>query len=381
MTSQSERPASRWLLLGLLLVTGILAFFYLRPLFHRPPVVDVFRVKSENVARVLVASGRVKASETVLVQAKITGQIRELLFDEGQRVRAGDVLARLDDRALQAVSAQVQAQLSARQADVAQLVRDLERSEQLKSRGIIASVQFDKLKTELKRGQDDVERLQAAQREAQARLDDTVVRAPLDAIILSRPVDAGQVVDNKTLIFELASTDAPEVETEVDELYAAELKAGLKVKFAPLGSAQTLYDGVVNYVSPKIDSRTGGRVLRAKFERLPDGLLPGQSVDVNILVAQHQAALTIPRSAIVDPRGQPFVWLSNPAGGLKKAPIKFLDWPASRLVVTQGLEADQSMVRQASQVGSLTRIRPLDRTEEIDALQDAGAGAIFAPPQ
>lgn len=354
----------------------VVATFYMRPWFARPPLVEVVSVREEPVVRMLVATGRIKPADTVNMQAKIGGQIRELLVDEGTRVKAGDTLARLDDTQAQAAVAQVQAQLEGRKADLNQAQRDLARAQQLKARGIVGTAQLEKSQTDVARIGDDVQRIEALLREARAKLNDSVLVAPFDAIVLARPLDAGQVVDNKTVIFELASTLDPVVETEVDELYARELSPGMMVKFSPAGSGVQTFDGQLVYVSPKIDPRTGGRILRGAFKTLPQGLLPGQSVDVNILVERHEKALTVPRSAIGEPRQAPFVLVVNAAGGLERVPMSFVDWPAPRVVVTSGLSNNTRVVRNASGALGKTRIRPFETARGDDEMIDKG---VFTP--
>lgn len=344
----------------------IVMLVWWQPWRSSPPKLAVETLVEESVQRVLAATGRLKATETVSVQAKIGGQIKALHVREGVSVPKGTLLATLDDANQQAALTQAIAQQEALQPLVQQAQRDLARLISLRRLGLVAAVALDKQRAETLRLEADAVRLEALKTDAVARLEDTFIRAPFDAIVTSRFVDVGQVIDNKTVLFELVSRSGAYVEAEVDEAYAADLRQGQDVTLRSLVRHEGALKGWVSYVAPRIDARTGGRLVRVSFtpdERL---LLPGQSLDLNILIDQRQSALTLPRTSIGEARSGPYVWQVGPHGVLKRQRIRVLDWPAERVVVLDGLQAGDVVVRQAAQVrAGVERIRPVRITETL----------------
>jgi membrane fusion protein, multidrug efflux system len=307
----------------------------------RLPELPVVVVKSQAVQRILAVVGRVRADERVSVYARTPGQIMSLEKDEGESVVAGEILGQIDAEQPRAVLAQRKAAAAAQQRLLAQSQRDLARSQALLKRGFVTRAGHEAARLAVERGSEQLTQLESAVGEARSRLEDFVIRSPMKGKVLLRPVDPGQVVDVRTVIFELASGGAPEVETDVDETVAGGLRVGMTARLSPAGMNSAFFRGRVTFVAPQIDPTTGGRTVRLSFDAAPKDIPPGLSVDVNVDVEKRDTALTLPRSAIGDPSGTPFVLMVQSSKTLKR-PITFIDWPAERVIVTSGIqEGDQ----------------------------------------
>jgi len=305
------------------------------------PELPVVVVKAQAIERILAAVGRVRADERVSVFARTPGQIMSLAKDEGEPVVAGEVLGQIDAGQSRAVLAQRKAALAAQQRQLDQSRRDLARSQALLKKGFVTRARFEAARLAVERDSERLSELMSAVGEAQSRLEDFVIRSPMKGSILLRPVDPGQVVDVRTVIFELASGGAPEVETDVDETVAGDLRVGMTARLSPAGMNGAVFKGRVSFVAPRVDPTTGGRTVRLSFDAAPKAIPPGLSVDVNIDVEKRDRALTVPRGAIGDPNGAPFVLIVQSNETLKRA-IAFVDWPAERVIVTSGIqEGDQ----------------------------------------
>jgi RND family efflux transporter MFP subunit len=307
----------------------------------RLPELPVVVVKAQAVERILAAVGRVRADERVSVFARTPGQIMSLAKDEGEPVVAGEVLGQIDAGQSRAVLAQRKAALAAQQRQLDQSRRDLARSQALLKKGFVTRAGFEAARLAVERDSERLSELTSAVGEAQSRLEDFVIRSPMKGKVLLRPVDPGQVVDARSVIFELASGGAPEVETDVDETVAGDLRVGMTARLSPAGMNGAVFKGHVTFVAPRIDPTTGGRTVRLSFDAVPKDIPPGLSVDVNIDVEKRDRALTLPRGAIGDPNGAPFVLIVQSNETLKRR-ITFIDWPAERVIVTSGVqEGDQ----------------------------------------
>jgi RND family efflux transporter MFP subunit len=312
-----------------------------------PPQVTVMTVTAQPVERVLAVTGRVRAKESVAVLPKATGEIVALTKDDGELVAAGEVLGRIDDARARATVEQAAAAADAQSRVLAQAERDLARAQMLLERGTVTAAAVEAATLAVTRGRDDLRRLQSVLEEARLRLAEYTIVAPLTGRILDRPVDAGQVVDARSVLFEIAPIGAREVETEVDEAFSMSLALGQEARMAFAGVPEPIM-GRVAYLSPQIDAATGGRIVRLEFDAPDAGVeLPvGLSVDVNIVVDRQDAALTVPRAAIRDLAAEPAVLVVE-NDRVARRPVRFTDWPAAEVVVTEGLRVGARVIVDA----------------------------------
>jgi RND family efflux transporter MFP subunit len=336
---------------ALLAVAGAAVFL------TRTPRVDVVTVKAEAVERILAAVGRVRGTENVQVFARTPGQIVELKKDEGAPVVAGEILGRLDADMQRAVVAQRKAAVAAQRRKLEQSRRDRARVEALAAKGFVTGERRETARLAVETDAEELARMEASVAEAESRLEDFVVRAPMTGRILTRPVDPGQVVTATTVVFQIVSEGPPEVETDVDETVAGALKTGLRARLSPVGMGGAVFDGRVTFVAPNVDPATGGRTVRLRFDAPPAEIPPGLSVDVNISVETIDRALTLPRSAIASVDRAPYV-IALREGTAVKVPITFVDWPAERVVVTSGVRDGDQVAADPMSVAEGARVAP-----------------------
>lgn len=336
------RRRMAWALIGAVIV-AVGAFATLRS--SQPPQVTISQVALQPVERVLAVTGRVRAKENISVLPKVSGQIVELFRDEGELVKAGEALGRIDDARARAAVEQAEAAVEAEARVLAQAERDLERARALRERGSATEAAVEASTLAVTRGREDLRRFRAIADESRLKLSEYAVTAPLDGRVLSRPIDAGQVVDTRTVLFDLAPVGGREIETEVDEAYSMALSIGQPARIALAGSAESV-SGAVTYLSPQIDASTGGRIVRLSFD-LPVGSLEeipvGLSADVNIVVSRAESAVTIARAAIRDVGNTPHVFVVE-GDTVTRRDITFADWPANQVIVEQGLRPGDRVI-------------------------------------
>ena len=161
---------------------------------------------------------------------------------------------------------------------------------------------------------------------------------------MERHVDPGQLVDTASPLFVLADLSDLIVETSVDETFATQISPGLRAVLQLVGSAET-QEGHVSFVSPRVDTATGGLAIRIDFDA-PVQAPAGLTVTANIIVAEGTDEITVPRSAIITAPSGSTVFK---AVGRKAVatPVKVIDWPAERLVVTDGLSGGDVVITDA----------------------------------
>ena len=127
----------------------------------------------------------------------------------------------------------------------------------------------------------------------------------------------------------------------MDELYSSRIRSGLKALLKPVGDTVPQHGSVV-FASPTVDPATGGRAIKIAFDEAVD-LPVGLTINANVIVSETDAALTVPRGAIVTEGTDSHVLVLD--NGLAVArPIKFSDWPAERVIVTEGLTAGEVVI-------------------------------------
>ena len=331
----------RWWIIGgfALLAVG---FFGWRS--TRPTPVGVVEVTAGPAERVLAISGRTRPQVTVTIVPKLAGQVLKLTKEEGETVRAGELLVQLDAEAPRAAVDEVDSKIAAQRRTLAEAQRNFERASQLKDRGLTTLRDFDAAKFDLDQAQSELTRLAASRREVSARLRDNTLVSPVAGIVLSRPVDPGQVVSAQTVIYEIAPLANVEVEADVDEQFLGEIREGLKADVLIPGRAKPLA-ATLNYVSPKVDPRTGGAKVRLRFDENVTDLRSGLTADINLIVEKRPQAITVARSAILGRDATARVLVVQDGRVLEKK-VSFVEWPSERVIVTAGLDAGTQLLAQ-----------------------------------
>lgn len=329
----------RYLVIGVLVV-AIAGFLFWRS--TRPTPIGVVEARQGPAERVLAISGRTRPQVTVNIVSKVPGQIVRLAKDEGDAVKAGELLVQLESDAPRAAVDEVAAKITLQQRAVTEAERSFRRIEQLRAQGLATVKEFDAARFELDQARLALEGLSATRREVAARLRDNTLVSPVAGVVLARPVDRGQIVGAQTVIYEIAPLADVEIEADVDEQYLSEIREGLKADVIVAGSEQPLR-ATLYYVSPKVDVRTGGAKVRLRLDQKIDGLRSGLTADVNIIIERRDAAVTVARSAILGRDRSARVLVVN-EGRVEARPISFLEWPSERVIVLAGLAPGQQIV-------------------------------------
>jgi len=349
--SSSKRRRIGWVLFGLFLVLA--AGFASRNLVLGEPVAAYVALKSDLVQTV-VASGRIITPQRVSIGAVITEQVARIPVDEGQLVRRGDVLIELDDRderaALEQARASV-AQADAKlrqlrevalpaseqgllqaQATVLQARQHFERMQTLQARGFVVQSQLDDAQRSLEIAESQLRaaRLQvetngpagsdhalavtaldqarANLRAAQAKLEQTVIHAPVDGVLIGRSVEPGNVVQPGKELMALAPAGETQVVVQMDERHLAELAIGQKALASADAFPGERFAAELVYINPGVDAARGSVEVKLKVSDPPKFLRQDMTVSVDIEVARRADTLVVPTETVRDASGpQPWV--------------------------------------------------------------------------
>ena len=307
---QPTAPRGRriWLIVGALLVVAVVGWLAVsRPWEAKPLQVATETVKTEPASRILASNGRIEPETSVNVSATVSGRIASVAVNDGDEVKAGALLATIDDAQQRAAVSQASSALDAARAQLQQAKINFERAQSLGD--AISRKDLDTSQLALQTAQNDVTRLEAALSQAMSLLAQYSIKAPFDGTVLTRAVDPGQVVSSATVLFAFADLLHLRAEASIDELYSAEIHRGLKAKLQPSGYNRTL-EGEVSFVAPTVDSSTGGRLVRVAIDDQEGLVLPiGLTVNLNIVVAEVANAITVPRAALITSGADPAVFV------------------------------------------------------------------------
>jgi len=274
-------------------------------------------------ASVLDATGYVTARREATVSAQITGTVTQVLFDEGDHVAAGQVLARLDDTAQRAALAQAQAQLQSAQAVLtqddallAQSRRDVQRDEDLVTRNLVSQQAVEQARTQVDTGSAQVEAQKkqielagANVRAAQVQLDYCTVRAPFTGVVIAKAAQVGEIVSpfsagggfTRTGIGTLVDMDSLEIEVDVNEAYINRVEPGQPVSSVLNAYPDWRIPSHVIAIIPTADRSKATVKVRIGFDSKDARIVPDMGVRVSFeeKAASGEARQSRPRGALV----------------------------------------------------------------------------------
>jgi RND family efflux transporter MFP subunit len=358
---------------GVVLVVGaVIALRAGKPVAVRTAEVVAIGTGGAASAAVLDASGYVVARRMATVSAKITGRVREVLIEEGQKVKEGQVLARLDpvdaeaQRALSASQlaasesqiASVQAQLTQAEADAARLATLVQQSLVSRAQYEQALAQRDTLRAQLATARRNAQVAAASLRIADNGVDNTVVRAPFDGVIIAKAAQPGEIVSplsagggfTRTGIGTLVDMESLEVEVEVGEAYIGRVKPGMPTQTALNAYPDWKIPGKVIAIIPAADRGKATVKVRVSLDARGDPrIVPDMGARVSFLEeadAQQRnetMGVLVPAAAIVR-RGDKDVAFVVSDGKVVERPLVLGRTLGDDRQVLHGLSAGEQVV-------------------------------------
>ena len=246
--------------------------------------VSGFLIQPASMSDLYNSTGTLRADEDVDLSFETSGKIVGINFTEGTRVKKGDLLAKINDRPLQAQLEKLQAQKK--------LVEEKEfRQRSLLDKDAISQESYDQIVTELQTIQADINLIIA-------RISETELRAPFDGIIGLRYISEGGYANPSAKIARLVKISPIKVEFAIPERYADQVNIGYPVKFTVDGSNQT-YEARVYAIDPQIEEATRTIVIRAYYPNKKEELKSGRFASVTLLLSQIDNAIAIPSEAVI----------------------------------------------------------------------------------
>lgn len=316
-----------------------------------PAPVSVATVTRQDVPIHLSGLGTVQASLTIGIRSQVDGKLQEVLFTEGQRVRKGDVLAKIDPRLFQAALDQAIARKRQNAALLAGAEKDLARSKALAQKDIGTQQNVDQQQAKVDQLKASIEADMAAIATAQTQLNYATITAPSDGRMGVRLVDPGNLirVSESGPIATLVQIQPAAVQFTLParvlpDLREAMARGPVEVTAFDQDNRRALDTGTILLIDNVIDQATDMIRLKAMFANADDQLWPGQYVNARVLVAIKRNALTIPSSAVQrGPQGL-FAWIVTSKNNAEPRPLQVGLTTSDLTVVASGLSEGERVV-------------------------------------
>ena len=358
----TPRISRRWLI-ALVVLLGALLLWWLLPgkpaakkvgnsPWDGPVPVRLTEVGSGDFHIELKALGTVTALNTVNVRSRVDGELVKVFFEEGQLVKAGDLLAQIDPRPYQVALQQAEGTLAQNQAQLKNAEIDLARYQGLYAEDSIAKQTLDTQQALVGQYRGTVKSNQAAVAEARLNLDFTRIRAPISGRLGLRQVDLGNLVrssDTTPLVvitqvepiavnFTLPEKDLPPVLARVRD------NQKLRVEAWDRGEQQRLAEGELHSLDNQIDVATGTVKLKARFANAGEQLFPNQFVNVRLRVETRQQATLIPSAAVQFGARGTFVFVLGEGDKVQIRDVRIAASDGATSLVEEGVKVGERLV-------------------------------------
>jgi RND family efflux transporter MFP subunit len=333
--SQKRSGRLKYIIAAAVVLAAIAAVIIIRTRTITIETASVIQVYPSQSFTLLNASGYVVAQRKAAVASKTTGRLEWIGVEEGSLVKSGQVIARLENRDLQAVLQQGEAAvgnskaaLEQAQAELADAGQSFARQKELLKQGIVSKAEYDVAEARFKRSAAAVSGAEAGVRSSRAslqgatvNLDYSLIRAPFDAVVLTKNADVGDIItplgaaaNAKAAVVTIADLGSLQVEADISESNLVQVKKGqpCEIKLDALPAAR--FRGIVHMVVPTADRAKASVMVKIRFVETDSRILPEMSAKVAFLEREagkdeQQPRLAINPSAIAKSGDQEGVYL------------------------------------------------------------------------
>ena len=328
---------------------------------HRPPPapVEVAVAKRSGVPQSLAAIGTLTADQQVNVTTQIAGQVREIYFVSGQRVKKGDKLVQLDDAPERADLANYQAQAQLAEAN-------LDRTMTLLKSDFAARQTMDQNRSVLDQAKAQIQKTQAL-------IGQKLIQAPFDGVLGIRQINLGQYINPGTNIVGLIDLGTLNADFRLPEQTASKLTINQEVDIAIDAVPGKTFKAKITAIEPRVSETTRTLSIRATLANPGETLRPGMFADVSVVLPPKEDAITIPVTAldatlygssvlVLEPQGNP----SDKVFKLRREPVAPGLYFGNQVEIAKGLNGGETVVASGQtklQTGAL--VTPIDTTALI----------------
>ena len=322
--SKKRWPLNGWAWLAVVIVAGIVAWLVMRGPSGANPVVDpkavatgplelasvdVSPVESRVLSRSLPLSGSISPVIQATVKSRVSGEVEEVTVREGQDVRQGDVIARVDTRNLQAQYDRELAAVDKARADLDLATLNRDKNRKLLEQHYISQNTYEATESSYAGNVASLRLAEAQARVAKIGLDDAVIRAPFTGTIAKRLVQPGEKVSSDMSIVALVDLRQMLLEAAVPAADIPAVKIGQKARFNVGGFGERVFEGEIQRINPMTADGSRAITIYIAVANADRALKGGMFAQGDLTLESTQPVLSIPVPAVHDDAGMPFVYI------------------------------------------------------------------------
>jgi membrane fusion protein (multidrug efflux system) len=287
-----------------------------------------FVIVPTHLSELVNSTGTLKPDEEVDLSFETSGKIVGINFTEGTHVKKGDLLAKINDKPLQAQLEKLQAELKMAEAKEF-------RQRSLLSKDAISQESYDQIVT-------DVQTINADINLIKSQISMTELRSPFDGMIGLRYLSEGSYTNPSTKIAKLIKISPIKIEFSIPEKYASEIKVGYPITFT-IDGTNKIFNASVYAVDPKIDINTRTIVLRALYPNNNEELKSGRYAGITLQLSQIDNAVAIPTEALIPEMNGQKVFIYN-RGKAQSVDVSTGLRTESKIQITEGLKFGDTLI-------------------------------------
>lgn len=322
---------------------------------------------------ILTASGYIVAQRKAAVASKATGRLEYLGVVEGDRVRKGEVIARIENSDIKAQLDEATANLRLSEAELNDAEQNLARQRSLLEKGLTTQAEFDAAEARHRRVLASIGVAKAMVAGAEVALENTLIRAPFDGTVLTKNADVGEMVapmaagaGSRAAVVTIADMSSLEAEADVSESNIERIRPDLACEITLDAYPETRYRGFVSKIVPTADRAKATVMVKVGFRSYDSKVLPEMSAKVLFLAepptseeAESHAMLTVPAQAVASRDGRSVVYAVND-NRATEIPVTLGKTVGSLVAVSSGLKAGDRIVARVSDAitdGATVRVK------------------------
>lgn len=295
--------------------------------------------KRQPIAETLALVGTLAANEFIEVKSETDGTIAEILFNEGQPVKKGDLLIRLDESKFAAALAEAEANLKLSSTT-------FERNKQLFRDKLLSQQEYDQAAATFQANE-------ATAHLRKRQLQDTRIYAPFAGIPGARSISPGQVIARNTTLTWLVDLEIVKAEFNVPERFLSEIKIGQSIQLVVAAYPKEKFRGEVYFLAPQVDPNTRTLLMKARIPNADHHLKPGMFANLDLTLTLRQDAIVIPESALMSQGERTSVYVIGADGNAQVRPVKVGMRIPNQIEILTGLEPGEKVVAEGIQ-----KVRP-----------------------
>ena len=285
-----------------------------------------------------------KSSPSLAVE--VSGRVVKIIADVGDKVKAGDILAKIDSEKYNLQFSQAKAEIARLSALLVNKELDLQRAEKLFKDNLVSEEMMDRTKADFNALKEQMNAADAQLRNANRLIEETNIKAPIESEVAIKHIDAGDYVQPGMVVYELVDTKNLKVDLSFPEYLSPKLKKGLEVRITSPTNPDEIVISKIKDIKPNIDSRNKSLTTIIDFEN-PGTWLPGASSRATVVFSKFENAIVVPQISVVRRSIGEVIYVVK-GDSVKETPVKTGLRKEGYIQILEGIRLNDEIVKDGA---------------------------------